>query len=121
MISRRILVATSLATAALAAPAGLAWAHHGWSGYDSSKLVRLEGTVQAVSFDNPHAQVTLRTEPKVWRLVLAPPSRMQSRGLPEGSVEVGEAVTVEGYPHRQDAEEFRCERIIVKGKTVELR
>ncbi len=121
MHSRRLLLAAPLALAALAAPATLSWAHHGWSGYDSSKLVRLEGTVEAVNFGNPHAQVTLRTGQKDWRLVLAPPSRMQARGLPEGSIQVAEQVAVEGYPHRQDPEEFRCERIIVKGKAVELR
>ena len=121
MRSRRLfLLAASLA--ALAAPASLSWAHHGWSGYDSSKLVRLEGTVQAVSFDNPHAQVTLRTEERVYRLVLAPPSRMQARGLPAGSIKAEDRVTVEGYQHRQEADEFRCERIMVNGgQPVELR
>ena len=116
---RTRLAIAALALVALAAPVA---AHHGWSGYDASKLVRLEGTVQAAAFDNPHAQVTLRTEERVYRLVLAPPSRMQARGLPAGSIKAEDRVTVEGYAHRQEADEFRCERIMVNGgQPVELR
>jgi hypothetical protein len=115
---RRRLATAALALLALAAPAA---AHHGWSGYDAATLVTLEGTVQAVSFDNPHAQITLQTSDKPWRIVLAPPSRMERRGLPKGAIESGDAVAVEGYQHRQDPEEFRAERIRVEGKTVELR
>lgn len=116
---RTRLAIAALALVGLAAPVA---AHHGWSGYDASRLVQLEGTVQAAAFDNPHAQVTLRTEERVYRLVLAPPSRMQARGLPAGSIKADDRVTVEGYPHRQEADEFRCERIMVNGgQPVELR
>jgi hypothetical protein len=34
---------------------------------------------------------------------------------------VGAQVSVEGYPSRSDPNEMRAERIIVNGKTVELR
>jgi hypothetical protein len=115
---RRRLANSALALLALASPAA---AHHGWSGYDAATLVTLEGTVQAVSYDNPHAQITLATPDKPWRIVLAPPSRMERRGLPRDAIETGDAVAVEGYRHRQDPEEFRAERIRVDGKTVELR
>jgi hypothetical protein len=109
------------AAVALTGMAGAASAHHGWSGYDASRLITLAGTVQSASFQSPHAQLMLDSDGKVWRIVLAPPSRMQRRGLPLGSIEAGEQVTVEGYPHRNDPEEFRAERITVKGNTVELR
>lgn len=114
MLRLAVLGAILLATAP-------AQAHHGWSGYDASKLVTLEGMVQAVSYDNPHAMVTLRTAEKTWRIVLAPPSRMQRRGLPDGAIKVEQAVSVQGYVHRQDPEEFRAERIIVDGESHELR
>ena len=117
-MNRRRLTLTVVASALAAAPAA---AHHGWSGYDATKLVTLEGDVQAVSYDNPHAQITLHTPDKAWRIVLAPPSRMERRGLPRDAIETGDAVAVEGYQHRQDPEEFRAERIRIDGKTVELR
>jgi hypothetical protein len=115
---RKRTAALILALSAAAVPAA---AHHGWSGYDSSRLVTLEGTVRAFSYDNPHAQITLATADKDWRIVLAPPSRMERRGLARDSIKVEDAVAVEGYAHRQDPEEFRAERIRVAGKTVELR
>jgi hypothetical protein len=112
---------TALALALSAAAIVPAAAHHGWSGYDSSKLVTLEGTVRAFSYGNPHAEITLATADKDWRIVLAPPSRMERRGLARDSIKVEDEVAVEGYAHRQDPEEFRAERIRVAGKTVELR
>ena len=39
----------------------------------------------------------------------------------EGMLKPGATVTVEGYPNRDKPEEMRAERIIVNGKTVELR
>jgi hypothetical protein len=96
-------------------------AHHGWSGYDASRLLTLTGTVESVSFESPHGLLMLQTGEKLWRIVLAPPSRLARRGLPAGSITAGEQVTVEGYPHRNDPEEFRAERIQVKDATVELR
>jgi hypothetical protein len=65
--------------------------------------------------------VRLETPGKTWLVVLAPPSRMESRGLPHTMLQPGATATVEGYPHRTDAEEMRAERITMDGKTVELR
>jgi hypothetical protein len=46
---------------------------------------------------------------------------MINRGLPAEALKVGMTVTVEGYPHKTEAEELRAERIMVEGKSVELR
>src|SRR5687767_6623093 len=43
---------------AVAAPMP-AFAHHGWSGYDSSTLLILSGTITDVQYGNPHVMVTL--------------------------------------------------------------
>jgi NADPH:quinone reductase-like Zn-dependent oxidoreductase len=59
---------------------------------------------------------------KVWRVILAPPSRMESRGLPKGNLKAGATATVVGYPHRKEAQEMRAERITLEGgQPVELR
>ena len=113
-----------IVTLGLTALAGGAAAHHGWSGYDASKLVTLAGKVQEAEFEFPHAMVMLRMEGKdgkLWHVVLAPPSRMSARGLPAGSIKAGDEVAVEGYPHRSEPGEFRAERIRVKGQSFELR
>jgi hypothetical protein len=108
-----------LGTLAFAAVPALA--HHGWGSYDSTNLTTLEGTVQSVSFSNPHASAQLEAQGKVWTIVLAPPSRMSSRGLPDGTLKSGQTVSLDGYIHKSDPVELRAERIRVDGKSVELR
>ena len=105
----------------LAATAALAAAHHGWSGYDSTKELTLTGTIKESGYEHPHGHVRLATPGKVWLVVLAPPSRMTSRGLPASKLAVGATATVVGYPNKTNDEEMRAERITIDGATVELR
>ena len=116
MKSVRIPLAVALGVFAVAAVA-----HHGWSGYDGSKGTKLTGKVVESGYEHPHGHVKLESEGKTWHVVLAPPSRMERRGLEKGALKPGATVTVEGYPHREHAEELRAERITAGGKTVELR
>lgn len=98
-----------------------AGAHHGWSGYDSTKPLKLEGVITETGYEHPHGFVRLESAGKLWLVVLAPPSRMESRGLPRGMLKPGVKAAVEGYPSRDDPGEMRAERITLDGKTVELR
>jgi Family of unknown function (DUF6152) len=97
------------------------FAHHGWSEYDSAKVLKLTGKIAEAGYEHPHGHVRLEADGKTWEVVLAPPSRMERRGLEKGALKPGATVTVEGYPNRGKPIEMRAERIIVKGKTVELR
>ena len=106
--------------AALAVPS-TATAHHGWSGYDSGSPLKLSGTILESGYEHPHGYVKLEAPGKTWTVVLAPPSRMENRGLPPSALKAGTKAQVEGYPHRSDAQEMRAERITIDGKTVELR
>jgi hypothetical protein len=99
---------------------GTAFAHHGWSGY-SDEVQKLSGTIEQASYTNPHGSIQLKTADKTWEVVLAPPSRMTSRGLTEEMLKVGTSATVEGYQSTSDDKELRAERITVADKTVELR
>jgi hypothetical protein len=99
---------------------GTALAHHGWSGY-SEEIQKLTGTIEQASYTSPHGSIQLKTAEKTWEVVLAPPSRMTSRGLTEEMLKVGTTATVEGYRSTSDEKEMRAERISVAGKTVELR
>lgn len=109
-----------LAAALFALPA-LALAHHGWSEYDSSQTLTLAGQVEQSGYEHPHGYVTLTSDGKRWTAVLAPPSRMDNRGLTRELVRPGASVTVVGYPNRNKPDEMRAERIVAGGKTVELR
>ncbi len=107
---------------AVLAVAGLpAYAHHGWSEYDNSKELKLTGTIVESGYEHPHGHIRLATPDKTWHAVLAPPSRMNARGLPLDAIKKGATVTVIGYPNRRKPDEMRAERIIAGGKTVELR
>ena len=101
--------------------AGGAHAHHGWSGYDSSKPLKLTGRIVESGYEHPHGFIRLEAEGKTWRVVLAPPSRMEYRGLARKDLERGRTAAVEGYPSREDAAELRAEQITIGGKTVALR
>lgn len=106
------------ALAALALPVA---AHHGWSEYDSTQTLTLTGKIIESGYEHPHGHVKLATPNKTWEVILAPPTRMENRGLPRGALKVGNTATVVGYPNRNKPEEMRAERITVDGKTVELR
>ena len=121
MTDRRPMFA-SLFVAGLAAALALpVFAHHGWSEYNSEALVKLTGTIESSGYEHPHGFVLLKTADKTWVAVLAPPSRMENRGLHKDQLKAGTTVTVEGYPNKSKPEEMRAERIIVAGKTIELR
>ena len=96
-------------------------AHHGWSEYDSTQILKLTGTIEASTYEHPHGSINLKTPTKTWIVVLAPPSRMDMRGLSKESLKVGGTASVEGYPNRNKPEEMRAERITIGDKTVELR
>ena len=119
--SGRLAVTAAAAAVLLLAAAGVS-AHHGWSEYDAGRTLTLTGVVVEAGYDNPHGFVRLKAGNQVWRVILAPPSRMEARGLPRGSLKVGTSATLVGYPHRRDAQEMRAERITLEpGQPVELR
>ena len=96
-------------------------AHHGWSEYDSTKVLTLSGVIKDAGYEHPHGHVVLEASGKVWHVVLAPPSRMENRGLARESLKPGNKVTVVAYPNRNKPDEARAERITANGKTIELR
>lgn len=100
---------------------GLGAAHHGWSGYDSNTVLSLTGAIRESGYEHPHGYIRLAASEKTWLVILAPPSRMENRGLPRQALSVGKTVSVVGYPHRSQSDELRAENITFEGKTVELR
>ena len=122
----RSMFQRSVALAAIIVVTGIAGAvrltaHHGWTGYEGSKETTLTGTIKVFSYENPHASVDLDVNGKVWKVVLAPPTRMQSRGLQRDMLKVGTRATVLGYVHKNVPAELRAERITIADKTTELR
>jgi hypothetical protein len=118
-ILRSLLPMTPLAV--VLALVSSAPAHHGWSGYDSSRPLNLTGTIQEAGYEHPHGFLRLQVPGKTWVVTLAPPSRMENRGLTAAMLKPGTDATVMGYPSRKDPDEMRAERITIAGRTTELR
>jgi hypothetical protein len=111
----------AIALAVLGFTSAAAFAHHGWGSYDAAKKFTIEAPVEMVSWQNPHAHVMLKYEGATWEVTLAPVSRMLRRGLTEEMLKAGTPISAEGYPSTRNEHEMRAERIIVAGKTYEMR
>lgn len=117
------ILATALTTATVLVTTGAAL-HHGWANYDTQRVLNMTGTVREVKYGSPHVVIQFETAgaaAKKWEAILAPPSRMERRGLPQSRLTVGTAARLVGYPHRKNAGELRAERIIIGNDTTELR
>lgn len=99
----------------------VAFAHHGWGSYDTSKAFTITAKVGHLEWSNPHAHLTLPYAGAVWDVTLAPLSRMEARGLVREMIAEGQEVSAYGYPSTKTPHEMRAERITVAGKTYELR
>lgn len=117
---RKTLMIAAFALGLTAAP-GASLAHHGWSSYDAERAMTPTAEVVESHWGSPHGSIVIVVDEQRWDVVLAPVSRMQTRGLDRTDIAVGQTVTVEGYPRRDGTAEMRAERITAGGKTVELR
>ncbi|WP_345156562.1 DUF6152 family protein [Pontibacter saemangeumensis] len=95
--------------------------HHGWANYDQTRELDYTGVVQEIAYENPHGILKLEHEGKTWTVVLAPTSRMRDRGLAADMIKPDDTVRVVGYPHKEEENEMRAERIFVGDKKFELR
>jgi hypothetical protein len=116
-VNRRLLLA-AIPTLALALPA---LAHHGWGSYDADQLQDFQAELATVAYRNPHAEVEVDRDGERWRVILAPTSRMEARGLPPDALVVGRSIGIQAYPRSDGTRELRAERIVVDGTTIELR
>ena len=117
-MSARLFACAAFATALAG---GTALAHHGWGSYDAGQKLTIASSVGHVMWQNPHVHIHVTHGGATWEAVLAPPFRMDARGLSPGLIKAGTRVEVEGYPSTQTPRELRAERITVAGKTYELR
>lgn len=113
-----IIAATALP--ALALPASVA-AHHGWAWTEDAET-RLSGTIQTISFGNPHMRLQLRDgSGAVWEVDLSPPIQARPSGFGPDAAKAGDSVTVTGHRARdRDLKAFKGETITVGGKTYDV-
>ena len=99
-----------------------AWAHHGWSGQETTQST-ISGTVKtALSLAGPHATMQIVDDKgQVWDLTLAPPARTARAGLSEDTIPVGAKVTVVGNRNRDQSRfEMKTVRVTFDGKNYDV-
>jgi hypothetical protein len=95
---------------------------HDWPAYDLTKPQNLTGVIREVRYKATPPAMKLETpDKKLLTVVLAPPARMDFRGLPEENLKAGTMATVAAYASKQAKDEVRAESITIAGKRVELR
>jgi hypothetical protein len=84
-------------------------AHHSFAVFfDAQKSVTLSGVVQEFQFVNPHGLIRMRVQTKggeaqEWKIETNSPSILRRRGWAPDSIKVGETITVEGWPARDNS------------------
>ena len=92
-----------VAATALVLSGSSALAHHAFSSeFDSTKPVKLRGTITRMEWINPHAWMHLQVtdengETQDWMIEAGPPGALVRRGWSKNSVQPGTEVLVEGY------------------------
>lgn len=100
----KAILALAMATA-LVVPLAAA-AHHSFAVFfDETRNVRVEGTVTAFRFTNPHATIVLDVaasdgEVHEWRVETNAPVVLQRRGWTRDSLRAGDRVIIDGWPSR---------------------
>jgi Family of unknown function (DUF6152) len=107
-VKRRVAYVLSLVTIGLVTLAGAASAHHGTTGYDSSKIVTVKGTVTKYVWSNPHVIVFMDGtggDGKVahWVVELAAPLMMQRFGWSKESMKPGDHLVAQVHPAKNGA------------------
>jgi hypothetical protein len=95
-------------------------AHHGWA-WTEDRETRLSGTIESISFGNPHMHIKLRNDAGLWAVDLSPPSQAQPSGFGPKAAKAGDRVTVTGHRARDGATRaFKGETVTIGGKTFDV-
>ena len=92
-----------LTTGLLLAAAAPMLAHHAFAAeYDSTKPVKVTGTISKVEWTNPHIWFYVDVKDDsgkvtTWGFSGGPPGMLQRRGINKNVLKIGDTVTVEGF------------------------
>ena len=93
-----------------------------WPAYDRTKPQKLSGVIKTAKYDREaYGVITLDIDRTTWTVILAPPVRMDFRGLTEPMLKPGAPVSVEGFVRRGTSNELRAETITLGTRSFDLR
>jgi hypothetical protein len=103
-----------------------AYAHHGWAAFSAGPQITIKGTVTEFHFVNPHSVVEFQVKDEKgrvaeWEGEMTSPSHLVPRGWTATSLEIGEKITISGYPAKNGSHALRVTKIVLSsGKELRL-
>ena len=109
--------------AALTMPGGVMSAHHSMAGYDTGKVIVLQGVVTEYSWRNPHVWVTWDVKDNSGKVMqwigeLPAINTDLSLGMTKNSLKAGDEIAVTVNPSKLGSPEGRVMKIVKKDGTV---
>jgi hypothetical protein len=92
-----------------------------WSAYDQTKPQKITGVIKEAHYNAPFGSIKIDSGGKLLNVILAPPPRMDFRGLAEDNLNVGATVSIEAFPSKTTSDEVRATTITIAGRATELR
>jgi len=97
--------------------------HHSFAAeYDSTRFLKLTGTVTKVEWQNPHTYIYIDVTDKKtgkiahWAFELGSPSGLSKRGWTPETAKIGMTVTVEGAQARNGSSRANARNVVINGK-----
>ena len=103
----------------LLGPTASVFAHHSFAAeYDPNKTMQISGTVTKVEWMNPHARfyVDVRDDQGSvtnWNFELGSITMLQRLGWRRNSLQVGDQVTVQGYPAKDGSKRANARKLLL--------
>jgi hypothetical protein len=92
-----------------------------WTAYDMTKPQKLTGVVKEANYKNIPVVAKFEVDKKELTVVLAPPVRMDFRGLTDEVLKPGVTISFEAYAHKQTKDELRATTITIGAREFDLR
>lgn len=87
----------------LIAASGIGFAHHAYTAeFDTTKPVKVTGTVSKLEWSNPHIWIYLDVKDDKgnvtnWGFSASPPGMLTRRGITKNSIKQGDVLTISGH------------------------
>jgi hypothetical protein len=115
-MKRQFFAAIGLPVALLLA-ALPAFAHHGDSRYDATKLVTVTGTISSLRFVNPHVEIVVEVkgasgDVQQWVGEAASPNMLAREGFDKSVLKVGDPIVATGHPAKKGTNALLLRKLV---------
>ena len=95
-----------------------AYAHHGTSAYDTTKLTTVKGTVTDFQFNNPHVMISVETKDdkgkvEIWTSEANSPNVLTRHGWDRDIIKKGDQITIIGNRPKNGAKTLRLQKVVL--------